>query len=93
MAEYRRGAHTVFEIHLHIDTATSDDQSIDAMAEREECAPSDGGVSAHQEAGFGEAFMDTRIFLLQFWQMYLMRSWKNILRTKTWAKGKRRISK
>src|ERR1017187_298386 len=115
MAEYRRGAHTVFEIHLHLvwitkyrrpalqgevatrvrdldpghrrtardidherscvegsrasvdlAAAAGDDQSLDAMAKREDGAPSACRVSTPEEAVLGATRMGTGLLLLQF---------------------------
>ena len=110
MTEYRRGAHTVYEIHLHVvwttkyrkpilageaatrvrdlireicgshdegarvegscaptgfNPAASNDQQAAAMAEGEDCTQNHVGVSAHQEALLGAAYVGPRVLLLQ----------------------------
>jgi len=53
---------------VRFDSAAGDDRSPVAVVKREDGAPPDGGVSAHQEAVLGTALVGARVFLLQFRQ-------------------------
>ena len=67
MKEYRHGAHTVFEIHLHVVWTTKYRRPAltkDTMAEGEEFVQDAGRVSAFAEAVLGTPHVGTRVFLL-----------------------------
>ena len=49
---------------VRVDRTASNDQSVAAVAEREDGTSSDGGVSAFEETVLGTALVGTGIFLL-----------------------------